>query len=205
MDSRNSVGGNQNSFSPPLEGEGFSLCAMTGSFYEEAYEIFLSNFIEFRWRFPGALPSQETFERTLHNQVLAQFVVVNSETRAMAGWVMLHNPSLKDGTAYLTQILSKNSQVSETGVLTTTLRYAFSTWSLRKIYISCTSGLSVVGSADIPPSLLKEEGRLRSHRFYNGRYWDDVTYAIYREDATSLLSSPSVLTPDGVTGDARTP
>lgn len=41
--------------------------------------------------------------------------------------------------------------------------------------------------------LFEVEGRLRSHEFHAGRYWDQITLALYRESWTEFQKSGSVL------------
>lgn len=61
------------------------------------------------------------------------------------------------------------------------LKFAFDTLNLRKI---CSDVLAF-NERSISYSLkcgYKEEGRLREHRFRDGKYWDEVRLAVFRAD-----------------------
>ena len=168
---------------PRLAGKRFSLAPLTPEHHYTAYRLSLSEEANYRWRYHGAMPTWETFEATLHANVLVQFLVVaNQDPKTPIGLVTAYNPSLQDGTCYLGMVGSRKmgAGVLEGFILVT--GYLFDVWPLRKIYMESPEfNLGQFASA-IQLGYLHEEGRLAEHRYYQGRYWDHFTYALYRED-----------------------
>ncbi len=70
--------------------------------------------------------------------------------------------------------------------------YAFLTWPLRKVYMESTADDYRQFASGLG-SFFVEEGRLRQHVFWNGRYIDMVILAVYREvwarEAPDLLKN----------------
>jgi RimJ/RimL family protein N-acetyltransferase len=65
------------------------------------------------------------------------------------------------------------------------LRMAFKVWNIRKVYLEVPEFnlapiLSGVGR------VFHDEGRRREHLYYDGRWWDLVTLAVYRADLDEL-------------------
>jgi RimJ/RimL family protein N-acetyltransferase len=61
------------------------------------------------------------------------------------------------------------------------ITYLFATWSFRKLYaesLAFTWGAVASGVERV----FREEGCLRDHEFYQGRYWDLHIAAVYRTD-----------------------
>lgn len=135
-----------------------------------------------RVRFAGATPSPDRMAAVLWESVLAQFIVEGVQSGQPLGLVAITSPNFRDGFAYLSAIAAPAVQgkglVTE-GVLLG-FHYAFSTWPFRKLYMEAaedsyerfTSGLGV---------FFQEEGRLRQHVFWNGRFMDVRILAVYRE------------------------
>jgi acyl carrier protein len=60
------------------------------------------------------------------------------------------------------------------------LDYVFGCWNFRKLYMEVQEfNLDQFGSG--LAWLFEEEGRLRAHTFFGGRYWDKIYLALYRE------------------------
>jgi RimJ/RimL family protein N-acetyltransferase len=140
-----------------------------------------------RVRFGGAVPSPDKIKSSLWDSVLAQFIIEYSDSRKPLGLVAITSPNFRDGYSYLSAI--GIPQVQGRGVIVEGVmlgyNYAFLTWPFRKIYMETTeesyetfrSGLGV---------FFTEEGRLRQHTFWNGRYIDTVILAVYRETWSRL-------------------
>jgi RimJ/RimL family protein N-acetyltransferase len=145
-----------------------------------------------RVRFGGATPSPEKVMASLWESVLAQFVIACPESGCPLGLVAVTSPNFRDGFAYLSALGAPEAQgrgvIAEGAMLG--IHYAFLTWPFRKIYMEATEesyqafrrGLGV---------FFEEEGRLREHTFWNGRYVDLAILAVYRE--TWSRRSPDLL------------
>jgi RimJ/RimL family protein N-acetyltransferase len=146
------------------------------------YELMTSPEAGGRVRFGGATPSPDKVAASLWESVLAQFVVERVQSQEPLGLVAVTSPNFRDGFAYVSALsiaAAQGSGLVLEGVLLG-FHYAFSTWPFRKIYMEATEGsLQAFKSGD--GDLFVEEGRLREHAFWNGRYQDLVILAVYRD------------------------
>lgn len=151
------------------------------------YELMTSPLAGGRIRFGGATPSPDKVVSSLWDSVLAQFIIEGIESGKPQGLVAITSPNFRDGFAYLSALGAPEAQgsgiIAEGALLG--FHYAFLTWPFRKMYLEANddsyqffrSGLDLV---------FAEEGRLRQHTFWNGRYVDVVILAVYREAWVSL-------------------
>ncbi|MGH3918740.1 MAG: GNAT family N-acetyltransferase [Pseudonocardiaceae bacterium] len=134
-----------------------------------------------RVRFGGATPSPDQIVASLWKDVLAQFIVEGVSTGRALGLVALTTPNFRDGWAYLSAIGTPSAQgtglIAE-GVLLG-FDYAFRTWPFRKVYmeVSETSYGAFRSGLD---RFFTEEGRLREHAFWDGRYGDLFIFSVLR-------------------------
>jgi len=61
------------------------------------------------------------------------------------------------------------------------LEYLFKFWNLRKVYTEAP-GYTYESVGSGLGSIFREEGVLRDHRYFDGRFWDEHIIAVYRED-----------------------
>jgi RimJ/RimL family protein N-acetyltransferase len=145
-----------------------------------------------RVRFGGATPSPERVIAALWESVLAQFIVEGVSSGEPLGLVAITTPNFRDGFAYLSSIGSEAAQRSglvAEGVLLG-FNYAFCTWPFRKVYMEVSEeSYRAFGSG--LGRFFKEEGRLREHAFWNGRYLDVLILAVYRATWARLAPTMS--------------
>ena len=114
--------------------------------------------------------------------VLAQFIIEGAGTRKPLGLVAVTSPNFRDGFAYVSALGPPESQglglIAE-GVLLG-FHYAFSTWPFRKIYMEATEESYRAFKSGLGRFFV-EEGRLKQHAFWNGRFMDLLILAVYRE------------------------
>lgn len=137
----------------------------------------------FRWRHGARTPTDDEIVGSLGRGVHAQFLVWRRDPALRIGLVNLYNADPVNQHAYL-GILSTPDVVRQGLALEAALlmlRYGFAHFAFRKIYAEVNAGNLGQFSSGIG-RLLHEEGRLRDHLFYNDRYWDLVTLAVYREE-----------------------
>jgi RimJ/RimL family protein N-acetyltransferase len=166
-----------------MRGPRFCLLPVTSDHHRSLYQLTISDEISFRWRFRGIVPSYESFLQSLTSDVLTQFVVVpNDQPGTVLGLVVGYHPNLKDGTAYMGMMSDKrrSTGIIEGGFLL--LRHMFDVWPLRKIYLEFPEFNLFQFKSGLEAGILREEGRLVGHTYYQGRYWDELTLAIYRSD-----------------------
>lgn len=134
-----------------------------------------------RVRFAGATPSPETITSSLWESVLAQFVVEGVASQQQLGLVSVTSPNFRDSFAYMSAVGSPSAQrsgVMAEGALLG-FNYAFLTWPFRKIYMEVTATSFPAFRSGLDRFFV-EEGRLREHCFWDGRYVDVFIFAVYR-------------------------
>lgn len=146
------------------------------------YELMTSPQSGGRVRFAGATPSPDKIASSLWESVLAQFVIEGINSQKPLGLVAITTPNFRDGFAYISALGPPESQglglIAE-GVLLG-FHYAFSTWPFRKIYMEATEESYRTFKSGLGRFFV-EEGRLKAHVFWNGRFMDLLILAVYRE------------------------
>ncbi|MDA8103513.1 MAG: GNAT family protein [Nitrospiraceae bacterium] len=177
----------------------------------------MSRAVNFRWRYHGAIPPYEVFERALHTNVLAQFVVVLTRSpKTVIGQVAAYDGNLQDGTAWLAVAADPRAGAGVLEAAMLFIRYLFAHYPLRKLYVDTPSFNLPQFASAAAEGLLVEEGRLRDHQYFDNRYWDRIIYALYQDKARSFWerfmhafpSVPASVTgnedPEATLGDLRT-
>lgn len=165
-----------------LEGTYARLRPVNQADYGYLYDLSLMPENSARWRYRGTSPSPEQFVSDLWNGTLSQFLIELREPRTPVGLTVAYNADLANGTLYLGVLIDpafhKKSWPLE-GVLLF-VDYLFRNWPLRKVYAEAPE-FSALAFASGSQHLFVEEGRLREHQFFQGRYWDYVYFAVTRE------------------------
>ena len=165
-----------------LEGKYARLRPLAQNDYAYLYELSLSAENNARWRYRGSTPSPERFVGDLWSGVQAQFIVETPEPRKRAGLVVAYNADLANGTVYLGTLIDNEHHRKAwpmEGILLF-VDYLFQNWTFRKIYAETTE-FSAARFSSGAGKLFTEEGRLKQHQYFQGRYWDYLTYALTRE------------------------
>jgi hypothetical protein len=146
------------------------------------YELMSSPRSGGRVRFAGATPSPENIATSLWQSVLAQFIIEGVTSGTALGIVAITSPNFRDGFAYMSALGSAEAQGSGLIVEGALLgfNYAFVTWPFRKIYMEAIEASYEAFNSGLG-RYFSEEGRLRGHSFWNGRFMDLVILAVYRE------------------------
>ena len=146
------------------------------------YELMTSPQAGGRVRFAGATPSPEKIVSSLWESVLAQFIIEGIDSHKPLGLVAITSPNFRDSFAYISALGPTESQglgLLAEGVLLG-FHYAFSTWPFRKIYMEATEESYQAFKSGLG-RWFAQEGQLKEHVFWNGRYIDLMILAVYRE------------------------
>jgi len=169
---------------PGLVGRRFSLVPLAPEYHRALYALTVSEQVSFRWRYQGGVPPFEVFERNLHANVLVQFAVVpRDDARTLAGLVAAYHANLQDGHVSLAAVSRGDLGTGTLEGVVLALRYLFVCWPFRKVYLEAPEFNVPQFASAVASGVLVEEGRLRAHRYFDGRYWDYLTFAIYRDAA----------------------
>jgi len=184
-----------------LTAGGFALRPMTPEHLPFLYALATSEQTGFRWRFRGAVPSQEAFQAALTQGVQTQFVVVFQETGEPAGEVVAYNVDHPNGTAYAAAVFRPD--LMRTGLPVDAfllfLRYLFQVWNFRKVYLEMPSyNFELIASG--AGRWFEIEGRLRDFTYYAGAFWDEYILAIGRHHVEALSDASFVGAAPGPTG-----
>lgn len=140
-----------------------------------------------RWRFHGSTPSPAGWAEKTWAGVLAQYLVftgaatADGPSGAPIGVVCAYDARFEHGHAMLAAARFGERRSPELVVgLALLIRHVLTCWNLRKLYISVPEFNLDQFSKSVKP-YFAEEGRLIDHVYYGGRYWDEVTLALYRE------------------------
>ncbi|MCF2526329.1 GNAT family N-acetyltransferase [Yinghuangia soli] len=165
-----------------LRGRYFQLEPVSPEVMPYLYQLAISSEVGYRWRFRGSVPDYPTFEATFWQGSLAQFVAVDLESEMPAGHVVCYNPDHGQGYAYLGAVFAPGHTGSGRPVdaVRTFARYVFTTWSFRKLYME-VPGFNYPQIRSGAKDWFAVEGQLRDHDYYDGRYWDHYTLAVYRD------------------------
>jgi RimJ/RimL family protein N-acetyltransferase len=166
---------------PSLVGRAYALRPLSAVDYEPLYRMLVTGDNAWRWRFRGATPSPDEFVGLLWANSLVSFVLVDRAGQAV-GFSQVYGHDFRSGTAYLGLALDaqyrQRPHVLETAIML--LDYTFATWNLRKLYLEVPEWNLEQLAGGIGRYFV-EEGRLREHEYLDGRYWDVVVLALYRD------------------------
>jgi RimJ/RimL family protein N-acetyltransferase len=146
------------------------------------YELMTSPLSGGRVRFGGATPSPDKVRASLWESVLAQFVIEGAASGEPLGLVAITSPNFRDGFAYVSalgQPEARGRGLVMEGVFLG-VHYAFLTWPFRKLYMEASEESHQAFGSGLG-MFFAEEGRLRGHTFWNGRWADVVILAVYRD------------------------
>lgn len=166
---------------PPLSTRHVRLHTITDRDSAFLYELMTSPEAGGRVRFAGATPSPDKIAASLWESVLAQFIVEGVTGHDKLGLVSVTSPNFRDSYAYVSAVGAPKVQgsglMAEAVVLA--FNYAFTTWPFRKLYMEATETSYSFFKSGLG-RFFNEEGRLREHSFWNGRYEDLLILAVYR-------------------------
>jgi RimJ/RimL family protein N-acetyltransferase len=172
-----------------LQGGGIELRPITANDLAFLHQIATSPKNAFRWRFRGQLPSIEEFAAQIGHAVLAQFLVLDSQSRRSVGHVVAYNADVRSRHCYIGVLMSESDTGTHTGreALGLFIEYLFGTFPFIKLYAEVPE-FTVTGVKDgVAPSaeihsLFKREGELPDHIYADGRHWPMQIWALYLED-----------------------
>ena len=118
----------------------------------------------------------------MHEGVLAQFMVEGVADGRSHGLVCAYDPRMEQGCASIALVRTAadpgHGEVLEgLGLL---IDHLFATWPLRKLYAE-VPGFNADGLVAADDPVVRVEGRLVDHCYVQGRWWDQIILAIWRE------------------------
>lgn len=166
-----------------LTGRRFALSPLIPQHHRALYELSVSEENSFRWRYRGAIPTFDTFEKSLYTGALCQFVITPiDDLSKICGLVVAYNVNLQDGYCYMAVMTDRRLQSGALEGVALFLRYVLQHWPFRKVYLETPEFNVVQFASAIRLGLFKEEGRLRKHQYLLDDYWDILILAAYRDD-----------------------
>lgn len=134
-----------------------------------------------QWRLRGQTPSPESWNHMFWHGVLAQFLIVDSQSSDVLGLAMAYRADFQNGHAYV-GAMKLDLDVFSPKVMLGLFRfieYVFWTWPFRKLYFEAPEyNVQQFGTAI--GRLLRIEARLTEHSYYGGRYWDELLLSLDR-------------------------
>lgn len=171
----------------PMTGRRVRLRPVFAEDYDYLYALVTAEEVAHRWRFRGVTPSPESFPQLLWHQVLAQFVIERNANRQRLGLVSAFDADTRNGFCHIAMLLAPDLRGTgwalEAGALF--VNYLFTTWNFRKLYGEVLE-FNYDDFASGAGRWFRVEGRLGVHEYHDGRYWDLLLLALYREDWDQL-------------------
>jgi RimJ/RimL family protein N-acetyltransferase len=156
------------------------------------------------WRCRGTTPSPEAWAQGISAGVLAQFLVVRRSDGVPIGVVTCYRADFENQHAYLAAAKFTRDERA-THLLEGTILfidYVLRCWNFRKLYLE-VNGFNLPQLQSGIGRLLKEEGRLVAHVFFDGRYWDQHLVSLWRADWESAGFGSAIRRLGGLSDDAR--
>jgi hypothetical protein len=167
---------------PSLQGRHVYLRAIIPDDYRFLQMFETSGDFAVRWRFRGGTPSPENWARALWADVLVQYLIVGRKSNTPVGLVAAYQPNFQDGHAKIAAARFDPAGPSPAMILGLAifLRYVFSCWDLRKLYMELPE-YNYAQFSSGAGRIFELEGRLRDHYWFGGETWDQLLLAIHRE------------------------
>ena len=176
---------------PKLNGRYVRLRPLTPADHAPLYQIATSDEVNLRWRFRGVIPSFEAFVNAFRPaEVSAQFAVTTPQSAQAQGLVVAYNTDPRSSHTYVGTMLSPKLARSGLGVEATALfaAYLFMTWPFHKLYFEVID-YNLDQFASTLGTLFVEEGVLREHQYYDGKYRDTHILAAYKDHVLDFCRS----------------
>jgi RimJ/RimL family protein N-acetyltransferase len=155
--------------------------------YEYLYRLLVGPGLGLRWRLRGVTPTPQDFPAYLGQGVLVQYIAEDRQSRQPVGLVTAYNADFVNGHAFVAMALDPGVQRCGWSMLSLLLfvDHVFGAFNFRKLYFEVPAfNLGQFGTAI--GKALEEEGRLRDHEWFDGRYWDRVYLSLTRQRWMSL-------------------
>jgi hypothetical protein len=165
---------------PTLTGRHVYLRPVVPEDYRVMRLLDLGESLGVRWRFRGATPSPEQWSQAGGAQ-LAHFLIVRRADNSPIGAATAYQHNFQDQYAYIAAAAFDPAEHNPLVILGIAMfiDYTFKCWNFRKLYMELPAfNLDQFGRG--VGRMLVEEGRLREHMYYDGRFWDKVILALYR-------------------------
>lgn len=147
------------------------------------YRAFLSEDLFMHYRYRGATPSFDEFQRDIHRDVLAHFIVQTaSRPPRPVGLVRAHGLNFRSRIAYLAAYSfpsAKGSGLMASGV-ELFITFLFRCWDIRQIFVEVLE-FNLPQFQTAFGSVFAEQGRLGEFEYFDGRYWDLIVGCLRRD------------------------
>lgn len=135
------------------------------------------------YRHRGASVAPEALPEALWRSVLVNFAVRELDRPAPIGLMTCYGADFRSGIASIGMNIAPEfrggGHAGEAGALF--IRFLFVSFPFRKLYAQ-VAGWAEGASGVARIAAMREEGRLAQHEYHDGKYYDVLTYALYRED-----------------------
>jgi RimJ/RimL family protein N-acetyltransferase len=168
-------------FTPPtVTGRHVYLKPLAAEDYHSVRLMELTSDLRVRFRFRGATPGLPQWMQA-NETALVQFLVVRSSDHVPVGLTGIYNQSFHDQYAYFVAAKFGRGLRAPLMVMGSALLidYTFKCWPFRKLYLELPE-YNLPQFAHGHGRMFVQEARLREHMYFDGRWWDRLTYALYR-------------------------
>jgi RimJ/RimL family protein N-acetyltransferase len=167
---------------PSLRGRRVRLEPVTPDHYDYLYELSSHPALSPRWVHRGLPPVYEAFIPEARTGYLAHFIVAGIAEESPLGIAIALGEDFRHGHCQLAVALQPGCANKGIGVEAGSLLldYVLSTWPFRMVYFQ-SPAFSVASVSSGRQSHFEVAAVLRSHRYYDGRYWDEHILCVTRD------------------------
>lgn len=175
--------------SDPLVGRWTALRPVDPIDADFLYRLAIDPVVGSTWRFAGGHISPEDFRRTMWDEVLVQFMILNVRTGAPVGVVAarshdLRNQHVQIAAALTPKYLGRGWPIE--GVVLF-LRHLFATWPFRRAYFTSVDSIADRYGSFADRHLVRE-AVLEEHVYRDGAFHALVIHTATREDVERLTA-----------------
>jgi acyl carrier protein len=170
----------------PMQSGRVRLRPIAGEDYEYLFNLSWHPDVAWRWEREPAR-SLEFFAQQVAVEPAHHFIVEGRETGEPIGWTSAWKLEPNSGYAYIGMIMDPAYVATGLGAEASVLfvNWIFTNFSYRKLYSEALD-YTVESFQSSVGRFFHEEGVLRAHEYYQGRYWDLHILALYRDDWTRI-------------------
>ncbi len=168
-----------------LRGTRTILRPIVPSDYEALYRIELSGSLLRSWRFGGTTPPPEEYAALLWRGVHSQYLVESSTSGGSSAIALVtsYNMDATNGHCYVAALRMADGVAASSMFIegfAVFVESLFRSTAIRKVYLEAPEYNVVEFESAVRTGLLTEEARLKEHRYFDGRYWDQCILSITR-------------------------
>jgi RimJ/RimL family protein N-acetyltransferase len=157
--------------------------ALDPSDYDWLYEVGVQSPDAWRWRHRGSTPSPDSYISSLWAGALVNHISEKRIGGERVAFMSAQRADMRNGHCYIAVIAAPEyvRSVHAAESIGLFLSYLMAAFPFRKLYVEVPEFNARAFGSSLN-AIFSLEGRLRDYEYYDGRYWDFLTYSISRQE-----------------------